>query len=540
MVVSEVNTYYERHCHTVHDVTITPSMVQDQLKCLNKNSAPGCDGVTVKHLIMGASDQLYRILSNLYSVILSWNIVPDILRQGIIIPVLKKSTLNPNQPENYRPITLSSTHAKLVELLIMPDDLAHKNQFGFRKSRGTSIACSLINDTIKCLNGQNSPAYVCALDAQKCFDRIWHHGLFFKLMTVLDISTWLFLFHWYTNSRAIVRWNSTTSLPFTITRGTRQGSLLSPWMFNLFINDLLVSVYHSNYGVRVGDTRVNSVAYADDITLLSAMASGLQQLIDICVDYSDEWRFLFNAKKSTCTIIGIPNLCETPIWKLRDQPMPIVDRVTILGTVFHASGKSDHHVEARIQACRRNAFSLQGRGMSYPGLSSDVKAHLWRTTCSPVLTYGMECLALNRTSIKRMESLQGSLVKRCLGIPKRNHHSDILCAMNIPTVETTVVQKRSALFHRACKVDSQMRDLNMTLLSRYILRGTTYPGTMINNLVSIGISPLDAAFYKHINSSHLPTCDGIVDSLKHLIMHEHFIKPWSESHVLTVMLTKSF
>jgi len=83
------------------------------------------------------------LLSDLYSIILSMNIVPDIFKRGVVVPIPKKSSLNPNKAENYRPITLSSPLSKLIELLIIPDDDANYNQFGFRNKRGT---CSLLND----------------------------------------------------------------------------------------------------------------------------------------------------------------------------------------------------------------------------------------------------------------------------------------------------------------------------------------------------------------------------------------------------------
>ena len=60
--------------------------------------------------------------------------------------ILKKSTLNPNIAQNYRPITLSSIHTTMVESLILPDTDLFDTQFGFRENRGTAFACNLQND----------------------------------------------------------------------------------------------------------------------------------------------------------------------------------------------------------------------------------------------------------------------------------------------------------------------------------------------------------------------------------------------------------
>ena len=70
---------------------------------------------------------------------LTYNYVPTCFSTGVIIPILKKATLDPNIPKNYRPITLSSIYSKLFEAVVMPDVDLNSNQFGFRKGCGTSF-----------------------------------------------------------------------------------------------------------------------------------------------------------------------------------------------------------------------------------------------------------------------------------------------------------------------------------------------------------------------------------------------------------------
>ena len=111
--------------------------------------------------------------------------------------------------------------------------------------------------------------FVCSLDAQKWFDTsIWHDGLFYKLKGVLphDDVYWLFLHRWYSCINATVRVGSDYSQVFPISRGTRQGSVVSPTLFNVFIDDLL--------------QKLHKIAYADDVTLISAPVPGLQRMID--------------------------------------------------------------------------------------------------------------------------------------------------------------------------------------------------------------------------------------------------------------------
>ena len=79
---------------------------------------------------------------------LTYNYVPTCFSTGVIIPILKKATLDPNIPKNYRPITLSSIYSKLFEAVVMPDVDLNSNQFGFRKGCGTSFGIGLLNDLL--------------------------------------------------------------------------------------------------------------------------------------------------------------------------------------------------------------------------------------------------------------------------------------------------------------------------------------------------------------------------------------------------------
>ena len=99
-----VEQYYSDNCYLVGTHEVNQDQVDILKSNLRKNKSPGLDGITAEHLIYGKSSLLFSLLASLYTVILSRAYVPTLCTTGLIVPILKKSTLNPNIAQNYQPI----------------------------------------------------------------------------------------------------------------------------------------------------------------------------------------------------------------------------------------------------------------------------------------------------------------------------------------------------------------------------------------------------------------------------------------------------
>ena len=105
---------------------------------------------------------------------------------------------------------------------------------------------------------------------------------------------------------------------FDLSTGVRQGCVMSPILFSLFINGLAKKINAETKGIKVGERRVRLLLYADDIVLLAESAKDLQKMLDIVTQYSRQWRFRVNPKKgkSEVMLFGRKPRNKDRKWKL--------------------------------------------------------------------------------------------------------------------------------------------------------------------------------------------------------------------------------
>ena len=99
-----------------------------------------------------------------------------------------------------------------------------------------------------------------------------------------------------------VKWRTSTSTPFLVTNGVRQGGILSPALFSLYMDDLSKQLQQCKSGCMVGEDLINHMVYADDLVVLSPYSAGLQQLLRVCSEYGMGYDIKFNSKKSVIMI----------------------------------------------------------------------------------------------------------------------------------------------------------------------------------------------------------------------------------------------
>ena len=142
--------------------------------------------------------------------------------------------------------------------------------------------------------------FACFLDASKAFDLVKHSILFRSCLTEA-YQTWYivrFLHRWYSTQELKVRWENVHSNKFGVSNEVSQGGVLSPILFSIYLDSLLVTLKHADIGCFWGGKFSGALTYADDVVLLSPSASGLRLMFRVCEDFASSHGLLFNPFKT--------------------------------------------------------------------------------------------------------------------------------------------------------------------------------------------------------------------------------------------------
>ena len=166
------------------------------------------------------------------------------------------------------------------------------------KKHGTDLCIYSRKECVLTYNSLNSNIYSSYLDVSKAFDRV-NHYLLFKKLVLRGVPHYIvrMLIFWYCHQKLFVRWNNVLSEGFTVSNGVRQGSILSPYLFCIFMDDLSLILNNVMTGCVVDEQRINHLMYADDIVLFSPSISRLRQFLLQCELYGESHDILFNSLK---------------------------------------------------------------------------------------------------------------------------------------------------------------------------------------------------------------------------------------------------
>ena len=422
--------------------------------CKLKSSKNDGDlGLASDYFINAGSDLSVHI-ALLFSGIISHGFVPSNLLYSTIIPIPKKSGLNATHSDNYRGIALSSIFGKIFDNVILVkynDKLNTSNlQFGFKRNSSTHMCTLVLKETVSYYVNNNSSVFCTFLDASKAFDRVHYCKLFYLLLKRgIPACIIRVLINLYTGHSIRVLWAGLLSDCFLALNGVKQGGVLSPVLFCIYIDDLLIRLAQCGVGCYIGFSFVGALAYADDIVLIAPSASSMRKLLSICDVYAAEYNILFNADKSKCVAFVRSNLqrvkaIDDCIFNIGGHSIENVRSYPHLGHIIASSLDDSEDI---LQ--RRNCFIGQVNNIVcfFDKLSWTTKLSLYKAYCSSI--FGCELWLLDNCSIEKFCVAWRKGLRRVLNLPRATHNYFLpLLSNSLPIYDE--ICKRSARFIAAC------------------------------------------------------------------------------------------
>ena len=232
--------------------------------------------------------------------------IPEGFRYNYIVPIPKpRECYNKSLTcDDFRGIAICPIISKVFEHCILDCfgsffDTAD-SQFEFKKGIGCNFAIRVVRNIVENFTNGGSTSNLCAIDLSKASDKVNHHALFTKLIKRLIPNELLNVLKcWFSRCYSCVKWYDAWSCLFIISFGVRQGSVLSLFLFAIYLDDLTRSPLLTS-GMFI-------VLYADDILLIATSVCMLDKLLKICEYELDILDMVINVKKSCCLRTGPRN-----------------------------------------------------------------------------------------------------------------------------------------------------------------------------------------------------------------------------------------
>lgn len=391
----------------VDDMELTVSDVHRAVKSAPRGKAPGGDGLVAEiwqtcHPLMIAvlTHNFNRILSGEREIPSMWKTAEVAMLPKVPAP----------SPTDFRPISLLCHASKMMERAVLnrlvADGVEERClpfcQMGFRPGRGTNHALMVMQTIGETATVKGRTVYVALLDMRKAYDSVPLRTVEYALRRKRDLPRNVaeFLIRWCRGHRRLLRVDGNDEI-IDLTRGTPQGSVLSPFIFAC-VMDTMSTMLHGqacletgspvqkdtprlprNLGGRLID---NHLLYADDTSLMATSKGQLERLLRAAATWATAAGMQFNTKKTEISWMGAPPPGGPFTVNFNGTELEAKADFKYLGVVFHsrvtqAPQKIDSRVNGNIARERNVRFALQNAPASF-------SLNCARACLEPTITHG--------------------------------------------------------------------------------------------------------------------------------------------------------
>ena len=402
--------------------------------------------------IFNGSPELLCYLHLLYNGLLTHSYMPYEFLCGTITPIIKDPNGDSTDSNNYRGVTLGPILLQVFEYLLLKkfgNYLITSNlQFGFKRAHSTSHAIFVLKQVVDYYTKHGSNILVGFLDCSKAFDTISHYGIFLKMIErKVPLCFLKLMMFWYLNMKSRCIWRNVYSDYFDVLTGTKQGGVLSPRIFSMYMDALIKRLENRGIGCYIMSIFLACLLYADDICLMAPSRSAMQELLFICQEYCSGFCLAFNVKKSKILSFGKMNSTTILPLVLDNKPIEFVEKWTYLGTMVCSGEKISFSTQCDLSKFFRSFNSILSAIRKPNEL---VLMNLLYSNCIPNLTYAAEVKDLSARDMQKLNTALNDAIRRIFSYNRWESTRDLRQQLGFPNI-TEIFHSRQTQFSIKCQ-----------------------------------------------------------------------------------------
>ena len=248
------------------------------------------------------------------------------------------------------------------------------------------------------------------------------------------------------------QWNGEKSDYFRIISGTKQGGVISPQIFALYMDDLIVRLQVKGIGCHIINLFLACLLYADNLCLIAPTRGAMQTMLLICEEYCDEFCLTFNTKKSKSLLFGsFKGVTVEPLY-LNSQPIEYVIEWDYLGTTVVSGKVFSFSPASDLRSFYRAANSVLS-AHSHRRPNEMVQMRLLYSMCVPVLTYAADVKEFSSGDMHNCNVALNDAIRRIFSFHRWESPRTLRQQLKLPNVYE-IFHSRKLRFMMKCQRSS--------------------------------------------------------------------------------------
>lgn len=392
--------------------------VRSIIKRLKNRKAPGLDEIS-NNLIKKLPSRGIKMLVTIFNGCLKLSYFPACWKLAKVVAIHKPGK-DASKPESYRPISLLCTLSKILERIILirfqrhldENEILPDEQNGFRANRSTTRQLDKLIKTAKAALNQKQSMGIVMLDVEKAFDRVWHEGLIYKLISLGFPAYIVKIIREFLSNRTFrVHVNGFSSAIHEIKAGVPQGAVLSPTLYNTYTYDIPKNA-KTTTSLFADDTAI----YASS-ALLKDVIKPIKEHAQQIQDYMTKWKIKINEDKTQAIYITRRRTKEIPKRKLKifNKNIAWTNEAKYLGVMIDKKVTLKQHIDYVIKKTNVAINTLYPLINRKSKLCLQNKLLIYKVAIRPIFTYACPAFTeIAKTHIKRLQVQQNKVLKMIL------------------------------------------------------------------------------------------------------------------------------